>query len=258
MSTPLSAENPIYGPFFGVMGAASAIIFSGKPPECAPKMKKEDWNTHTHTIIIIINLPRETFPYSLSHTHTQPAILHNHRHHHLLRSWIFSGSLSRAAKQPPNAPPYKHIYPDKTASETIQLHEWTIMCMCVYDSASWLHRHLSSCLPDSSAKKKMVDNRTQRAGAGRRAQRETPLYMFCVWTDKEKKYWFWGQGLLCFYKQPERAELCVCVRVCGRVRALNSELLKPHNDRWWWCCWVIGLFNYLKYHTHYGKMQQQQ
>lgn len=26
----MSAENPIYGPFFGVMGAASAIIFSGK------------------------------------------------------------------------------------------------------------------------------------------------------------------------------------------------------------------------------------
>lgn len=26
----LSEENPIYGPFFGVMGAASAIIFSGK------------------------------------------------------------------------------------------------------------------------------------------------------------------------------------------------------------------------------------
>lgn len=24
------AGNPIYGPFFGVMGAASAIIFSGK------------------------------------------------------------------------------------------------------------------------------------------------------------------------------------------------------------------------------------
>lgn len=26
----LPEENPIYGPFFGVMGAASAIIFSGK------------------------------------------------------------------------------------------------------------------------------------------------------------------------------------------------------------------------------------
>lgn len=26
----LSEENPVYGPFFGVMGAASAIIFSGK------------------------------------------------------------------------------------------------------------------------------------------------------------------------------------------------------------------------------------
>lgn len=25
----MSSENPIYGPFFGVMGAASAIIFSG-------------------------------------------------------------------------------------------------------------------------------------------------------------------------------------------------------------------------------------
>lgn len=27
---PLPETNPIYGPFFGVMGAASAIIFSGK------------------------------------------------------------------------------------------------------------------------------------------------------------------------------------------------------------------------------------
>lgn len=26
----LSEENPVYGPFFGVMGAAAAIIFSGK------------------------------------------------------------------------------------------------------------------------------------------------------------------------------------------------------------------------------------
>lgn len=26
----LKETNPIYGPFFGVMGAASAIIFSGK------------------------------------------------------------------------------------------------------------------------------------------------------------------------------------------------------------------------------------
>ena len=27
---PLPDGNPIYGPFFGVMGAASAIIFSGE------------------------------------------------------------------------------------------------------------------------------------------------------------------------------------------------------------------------------------
>lgn len=26
----LSEENPVYGPFFGVMGAAAAIIFSGQ------------------------------------------------------------------------------------------------------------------------------------------------------------------------------------------------------------------------------------
>lgn len=26
----LGEENPVYGPFFGVMGAAAAIIFSGK------------------------------------------------------------------------------------------------------------------------------------------------------------------------------------------------------------------------------------
>lgn len=31
MSSPAElADKPIYGPFFGVMGAASAIIFSGK------------------------------------------------------------------------------------------------------------------------------------------------------------------------------------------------------------------------------------
>lgn len=30
MSSEVSSDNPIYGPFFGVMGAASAIIFSGK------------------------------------------------------------------------------------------------------------------------------------------------------------------------------------------------------------------------------------
>lgn len=30
MSSDASNDNPIYGPFFGVMGAASAIIFSGK------------------------------------------------------------------------------------------------------------------------------------------------------------------------------------------------------------------------------------
>lgn len=26
----MAEENPVYGPFFGVMGAASAMIFSGK------------------------------------------------------------------------------------------------------------------------------------------------------------------------------------------------------------------------------------
>lgn len=30
MSSALSETNPVYGPFFGVMGAASAIIFSGE------------------------------------------------------------------------------------------------------------------------------------------------------------------------------------------------------------------------------------
>lgn len=29
-AVPLPEQNPVYGPFFGVMGAASAIIFSGK------------------------------------------------------------------------------------------------------------------------------------------------------------------------------------------------------------------------------------
>ena len=30
MAGELDAQHPIYGPFFGVMGAASAMIFSGK------------------------------------------------------------------------------------------------------------------------------------------------------------------------------------------------------------------------------------
>lgn len=29
-ASPLGEENPIYGPFFGVMGATAAIVFSGK------------------------------------------------------------------------------------------------------------------------------------------------------------------------------------------------------------------------------------
>lgn len=36
----LPEENPIYGPFFGVMGAAAAIIFSGKL--IFPKKKDDD------------------------------------------------------------------------------------------------------------------------------------------------------------------------------------------------------------------------
>lgn len=48
MSSDASNDNPIYGPFFGVMGAASAIIFSGKfffliIPNCtvpSPRSKK--------------------------------------------------------------------------------------------------------------------------------------------------------------------------------------------------------------------------
>lgn len=33
MSQAIGESNPVYGPFFGVMGAASAIIFSGKSNE---------------------------------------------------------------------------------------------------------------------------------------------------------------------------------------------------------------------------------
>lgn len=32
----LAETNPVYGPFFGVMGASSAIIFSGKYLEKFP------------------------------------------------------------------------------------------------------------------------------------------------------------------------------------------------------------------------------
>lgn len=37
---PLPETHPIYGPFFGVMGAASAIIFSGKYKEKCKNAKK--------------------------------------------------------------------------------------------------------------------------------------------------------------------------------------------------------------------------
>lgn len=42
----LPETNPVYGPFFGVMGASSAIIFSGKYFEKIPltKRKKMDEN----------------------------------------------------------------------------------------------------------------------------------------------------------------------------------------------------------------------
>lgn len=36
----VDADKPIYGPFFGVMGAASAIIFSGKCDSLSPSAKK--------------------------------------------------------------------------------------------------------------------------------------------------------------------------------------------------------------------------
>lgn len=36
----LPEENPVYGPFFGVMGAASAIIFSGK---LSVRQRKAKW-----------------------------------------------------------------------------------------------------------------------------------------------------------------------------------------------------------------------
>jgi hypothetical protein len=29
-AAPLDEQHPVYGPFFGVMGAAAAIVFSGK------------------------------------------------------------------------------------------------------------------------------------------------------------------------------------------------------------------------------------
>lgn len=38
----LTEESPVYGPFFGVMGAASAIIFSGK---LLSAQKKENGRT---------------------------------------------------------------------------------------------------------------------------------------------------------------------------------------------------------------------
>jgi apolipoprotein N-acyltransferase len=39
----ITEESPVYGPFFGVMGAASAIIFSGKLSALRRKKKKAKW-----------------------------------------------------------------------------------------------------------------------------------------------------------------------------------------------------------------------
>lgn len=48
-----SNENPIYGPFFGVMGAASAIIFSGKHTNSVPSSThRAGYYTETTTICI--------------------------------------------------------------------------------------------------------------------------------------------------------------------------------------------------------------
>lgn len=46
---PLSEENPVYGPFFGVMGAASAIIFSGK----ISQRKKRKWKNFANFRIFL-------------------------------------------------------------------------------------------------------------------------------------------------------------------------------------------------------------
>lgn len=60
MSSPaaLPETNPIYGPFFGVMGAASAIIFSGKYWEIQPKTSREKKiriHTSTQELEIVID-----------------------------------------------------------------------------------------------------------------------------------------------------------------------------------------------------------
>lgn len=78
----LNPENPIYGPFFGVMGAASAIIFSGKPPDRASP-------SQIHTHFGTRNMSRETFP------PTRPARARTHTHtatNHPLQSLSSSSS----------------------------------------------------------------------------------------------------------------------------------------------------------------------
>jgi hypothetical protein len=52
----LTEESPVYGPFFGVMGAAAAIIFSGK----LSAQKKE--NGRTLPIFLKLQSPHKLRP----------------------------------------------------------------------------------------------------------------------------------------------------------------------------------------------------
>lgn len=49
----LPEENPIYGPFFGVMGAAAAIIFSGKLKISAKSRIYRIYVARFHTYFVV-------------------------------------------------------------------------------------------------------------------------------------------------------------------------------------------------------------
>jgi len=82
MST-LAETNPIYGPFFGVMGAASAIIFSGKHND-------DDGNSNYYVVVVIIND-------TLSLRRRHPGLVHVTRRRRLWRTGWRSIDVARPA-----------------------------------------------------------------------------------------------------------------------------------------------------------------
>lgn len=58
----IDEEHPVYGPFFGVMGAASAIIFSGKLPSSAARLAATDIDL-SYDLVVYCMFDCKTFIY---------------------------------------------------------------------------------------------------------------------------------------------------------------------------------------------------